>query len=168
MHPATSATAEIEMRTHTTQARDSALKRLRRTNRWLIAGSVALTGALSEVAASAFAGKTVKSATAVRHAGGTGTAGSSSRTNTKPLSPPAQPPRATPAPAQPSQESPQAAPSQESPQAAPSGEPQQAAPEASQQAAPSQETPQAAPSQEAPAQEAPPSREAPPAVSGGS
>ena len=45
-------------------ARDAALLKLGRVNRWLIAGSVLLTGALSEVAAQAFPGKTVKAAAA--------------------------------------------------------------------------------------------------------
>lgn len=45
---------------HSTSSRDSALRRLSLSTRWLIAGSVALTGALSEVAAHAFPGKTVK------------------------------------------------------------------------------------------------------------
>ncbi|HEY2397625.1 MAG TPA: hypothetical protein VGH78_01415 [Solirubrobacteraceae bacterium] len=113
------------MPSHTTQARDSALRRLRRTNRWLIAGSVVLTGVLSDVAANAFAGKTIKASATGKPASGN----SSSRTSTtkaKPLSPPAQAPQATTPEAQ-------------------SSESQQAAPESSQQAAPSQET---APSQE--------------------
>lgn len=45
---------------HSTSSRDRALRRLSLSTRWLIAGSVALTGALSEVAAHAFPGKTVK------------------------------------------------------------------------------------------------------------
>lgn len=36
------------------------LRRLRHANRWLIAGSAALTGVLTAVAASAFPGKTLK------------------------------------------------------------------------------------------------------------
>lgn len=48
------------MRPHTTHSRDSALRRLSLSTRWMIAGSVALTGALSEVAAQAFPGKTLK------------------------------------------------------------------------------------------------------------
>ena len=34
------------MRTHTAHTRDAALRQLRRANRWMIAGSVALTGVL--------------------------------------------------------------------------------------------------------------------------
>ncbi len=45
---------------HSTSTRDAALRRLSLSTRWLIAGSVALTGALSEAAAHAFPGKTVK------------------------------------------------------------------------------------------------------------
>ena len=48
------------MRTHTTHARDAALRKLRRLNRWMIAGSIALTGVLADVAANAFPGKTIK------------------------------------------------------------------------------------------------------------
>jgi hypothetical protein len=140
---------------HTANARDAALQRLRRTNRWLIAGSVVLTGVLSDVAANAFAGKTLKASSTGKPAGrsrGSSSSGSAG-TSTHPLRPPAQAPRATtPTDAPPSQESSQAAPSQESQQAAP--ESSQPAPESS-QPAPSQET-------------APPQEAAPPAVSGGS
>ena len=48
------------MKPHTTHSRDSAVRRLSLSTRWMIAGSVALTGALSEVAAQAFPGKTLK------------------------------------------------------------------------------------------------------------
>ncbi|HWX97365.1 MAG TPA: hypothetical protein VNZ01_11000 [Solirubrobacteraceae bacterium] len=149
------------MPTHSTNARDAALQRLRRTNRWLIAGSVVLTGVLSDVAANAFAGKTIKAGANAKKSGGSSSAGSS-RVKAQPLSPPAQAPQgSTTTEAPPSQESSQAAPSQES---------QQSAPESSQQPAPSQESQQPAPSQEAaPSQQAAPSQEAaPPAVSGGS
>jgi hypothetical protein len=40
-------------------ARDAALRRLRRANRWLIAGSVALSALLTDVAAQAFPGRTI-------------------------------------------------------------------------------------------------------------
>jgi hypothetical protein len=49
------------MRDHGSQTRDAALRRLGRANRWLIAGSVTLTGVLAEVAAQAFPGKSVHS-----------------------------------------------------------------------------------------------------------
>ncbi len=45
------------MRNHTTHTRDAALRRLSHINRWLVAGSVVLTGVLADVAASAFPGK---------------------------------------------------------------------------------------------------------------
>jgi outer membrane biosynthesis protein TonB len=141
------------MPSHTTaSARDAALRRLRRTNRWLIAGSVALTGVLSDVAANAFSGKTIK-ASSTKHAGGRST-GASSSTQTQPLAPPAQPPQGTTSKAPPPQEPSQAAPSQESPQQ-PAPESQQPAPE-SQGPAPEAQQP------------APPREAAPPAVSGGS
>ena len=44
------------MRRHATHARDSSLRRLSRVNRWLLAGSLTLTGVLTEVVAHAFPG----------------------------------------------------------------------------------------------------------------
>jgi hypothetical protein len=44
--------------------RESALRRLTRVNRWLIAGSVALTALLAEIAANALPGKTIGAAAA--------------------------------------------------------------------------------------------------------
>jgi hypothetical protein len=91
-----------------TNARDAALRRLSRANRWMVAGSVALTAVFSEVAASAFPGKTVKATDAARsrshtHAGhgSSGSPGSSSS-----LQLPTQAPQ--------SNTTPEAAPSQES------------------------------------------------------
>ena len=49
---------------HSSHTRDAALRRLTSANRWLIAGSVALTGILAEVAAQAFPGKKLASASA--------------------------------------------------------------------------------------------------------
>lgn len=46
---------------HTPRTRDAALRKLRAANRWLIAGSVTMTGIFTAVAASAFPGKTIKS-----------------------------------------------------------------------------------------------------------
>ncbi len=43
-------------RSHTSRTRDAALQRLTHANRWLIAGSVVLTGVLTDVAANAFPG----------------------------------------------------------------------------------------------------------------
>jgi hypothetical protein len=54
-------------RTHT---RDAALRRLDRLNRWLIAGSVALTGVFAEAAASAFPGKSAAKSAASKQSGG--------------------------------------------------------------------------------------------------
>lgn len=51
------------MRLHHAHTRDSSLRRLTLANRWLIAGSVALTGVLTEVAAQAFPGKAKASST---------------------------------------------------------------------------------------------------------
>lgn len=51
------------MRNHTTHTRDAALLRLSRINRWLVAGSIVLTGVLADVAANAFPGKTKRSST---------------------------------------------------------------------------------------------------------
>ena len=48
---------------HTADARDGALRRLSSAKRWLLAGTATLTGALTMVAANAFPGKSVKSAT---------------------------------------------------------------------------------------------------------
>ncbi|HWX45788.1 MAG TPA: hypothetical protein VNY52_10765, partial [Solirubrobacteraceae bacterium] len=65
---------------HTTRSRDVALRRLAHCNRWLIAASAALTGVLTAVAASAFPGKTLKTAA------GTGLAGSHRATRSQPSS----------------------------------------------------------------------------------
>ena len=46
------------MRNHTTHTRDAALRRLSHINRWLVAGSIILTGVLADAAANAFPGKT--------------------------------------------------------------------------------------------------------------
>jgi hypothetical protein len=147
-----------------TSLRDAALRRLQRSNRWLIAGSVALTGVFAEVAANAFPGKTLKTT------GGSRTGGhphSGAKTSTQPVKPPVQAPTATPEAQAPAEES---SPST-SGESVPSQEPAPA-----EEAAPSSEP---APSREsAPAHEsAPPVREsapppaperAPPVVSGGS
>jgi outer membrane biosynthesis protein TonB len=155
-------------------ARDAALRRLSRANRWLVAGSVALTGVFAEVAASAFPGKTVKT---------TGAGGSSkpakshvSKAAAKPIQPPAQAPKArtTPDPSAPP-ESPtqESAPSQESAPAQESAPSQESAP--AQESVPAKESApaeQSAPVQEtapAPSQESAPAQESSaPVVSGGS
>jgi hypothetical protein len=56
------------MRFHSTHIRDSSLRKLSRINRWLIAGSVALTAIFTEAAAHAFSGKSaVKTAAGASH-----------------------------------------------------------------------------------------------------
>jgi hypothetical protein len=148
---------------HTTHARDAALHKLRRLNRWLIAGSIALTGVLADVAANAFPGKTIKASTSKPKGAGRQSGGSSGKSSQS-LKPPQKAPEASSGSA-PSQES--SAPSPES--AAPS---QEAAPP--QESSASRKTRESAPPKEsAPAPEA--SREAAPApessapvVSGGS
>jgi hypothetical protein len=87
---------------HTSRSRDAALRRLRRVNRWLIAGSATLTGVLTAVAASAFPGKTVKqtrarSAREAYHStGATGTStGRGTSTGASTLNAPAQAPRSS-------------------------------------------------------------------------
>jgi hypothetical protein len=150
----------IRHRSHTTHTRDAALRDLHRINRWMIAGSVVLTGVLSDVAANAFPGKTVKQSSASSKSAQK-KRGSTSKTTTGVLRAPEKPPAK--AESEPAQES---APSESAQEAAPTQESQptqEAAPE--REAAPTQE---AAPEREAaPTQEAAPEAEAP-VVSGGS
>jgi outer membrane biosynthesis protein TonB len=159
------------MRSSTTYTRDAALRKLARINRWLIAGSVALTAALSEAAAQAFPGKSTaakskgKSAGLQHHA---------SQPSGGSLQPPAQAPsaggEAQHEPSSGSQSEPAPATPSESPPAQEPAPAQEAAPQESthepapppRESAPSQESQAPAPAQEsAPAQEAP-------VVSGGS
>jgi outer membrane biosynthesis protein TonB len=159
------------MRIHTTHTRDAALRQLSHLNRWLVAGSVLLTGALTEAAAHAFPGRTIKrSATAATkaarkaHEDGTGHAGGGTTTSgssTAPLQPPAQAPQGAgestqaqePAPEQESQ-----ATHETTPEPAPESE-----------AAPAQEAPPAETTHEsAPAPAPAPEPEPEPVVSGGS
>jgi hypothetical protein len=145
------------MRIHTTHSRDAALRDLHRLNRWMIAGSVVLTGVLSDVAAHAFPGKTIKAkGTTEKTAAGAHTGShksDSSHTTTGALKPPAQTPKASTEAAKTSNS--EGAPANES---TPSQEPAPA-----QESAPAQET------TPAPAPEAAPEPEASaPVVSGGS
>ncbi len=142
---------------HTPRTRDAALRRLSRTSRWLLAGSAVLTGVLTDVAANAFPGH-AKSKTA-------GRAATKSRAHSKhkPLTPPAEAPKATTTTEQapPAAETTEVAPAEETPA------PEQTAPTPAQEAAPEpapvEET--QAPTQQQ--QEAlPPAEE--PVVSGGS
>lgn len=149
-------------------ARDTALRRLGRANRWIIAGSVALTAVFSEVAASAFPGRKTGS-------------GTQSHTSSKPsgsagaLKAPSEAPKSSTTPeVSPSQEAPPAQESSAPGESSESSPSQEAAP--SRESAPSQEP--APPAQEsAPAKESAPAPEptpapvqesAPPVVSGGS
>lgn len=143
-------------------ARDTALRRLGRANRWMIAGSVALTAVFSEVAASAFPGRKTTSGTHSHTSSkSSGSAGA--------LKAPSEAPKST--------TTPEVSPSQEAPPVQESS-----APKESSESSPSHE---AAPSQEAtpPAEESAPVKEstpapepapapvqesAPPVVSGGS
>jgi outer membrane biosynthesis protein TonB len=143
----------MRSRSHSADSRDSALRRLANSNRWLLAGSVALTGVLSEVAAQAFPGKTLKSkVSATGPSSTTRLYHSSGQVST--LKPPAQAPTAPTE--QHTEPTPQAAPEQHTeptPQAAPEQQPAPA-----EQPAP---TPEPTPT---PA----PETSAPPVVSGGS
>lgn len=151
---------------HSKSSRDAALRRLRRLNRWLIAGSVALTAVFAEVAANAFPGKTLKTTGASK----AGTNSASPKTSTQAVKPPVQAPTATPEGEASAEEpsSSESAPSQESVPSQGSAPAEESTP--SQESAPEQEsTPPAGES--APAQESapPPAPEpAPPVVSGGS
>lgn len=148
------------MRIHTTHSRDAALRELHRINRWMIAGSVVLTGVLSDVAANAFPGKTVKAGASPKKAHkASAHKPKSTHTSTGVLRPPEQAPQS-------STEATQSAESVPSHESAPAEE---AVPPA-EETAPSTEAPaeESAPAQESlPAQEAAPEPEAP-VVSGGS
>jgi hypothetical protein len=122
----------------TTLARDAALHRMRRANRWLIAGAVALTGLLTDVAAQAFPGHAIRRTTVAS----TGRAGHGSRTAARrrrhathhthhdALRPPAHPPRShtTTSAAQSAPAPATAAPAQSAPAPAPAPAPAQSAP----------------------------------------
>jgi hypothetical protein len=102
---------------HTARTRDAALRRLAHANRWLIAGSAALTGAFTAVAANAFPGRVFKPTTAGSAAHPSSTTRSSASHAGGALKPPAQAPRSSetpttnsPAPAT----SPESAPARES------------------------------------------------------
>jgi hypothetical protein len=75
---------------HSTHARDAAIAQLTRMNRWLLAGSVLLTGVFAEIAASAFPGR--KRQAASHHAAGPSAHRQPTGTSTAPLKPPEQAP----------------------------------------------------------------------------
>jgi hypothetical protein len=126
---------------HTSHSRDAALRRLRGVNRWLLAGSAALTGVLTDVAANAFPGHSKRAAapSAKPH-----------HSSSKALKPPPQAPRPAttarhttpapaPAPAEPAEpaapaESSSPAPAEETPAPAPEAQSETAAPEARREA----------------------------------
>src|ERR1700733_3892099 len=153
------------MRIHTTHTRDAALRELHKINRWMIAGSVVLTGLLTDVAANAFPGKTVKNVTRSKatrgHRGHTKASSTGSASaGAGALAPPKHAPNA----ASESTSSQESAPAQENAPAQESAPAQETEP--AQESAPAQE-----PAQEsAPVQEvAPePAQESAPVVSGGS
>lgn len=145
-------------------ARDVALARLSRANRWMIAGSVALTAVFSEVAANALPGRGSKAGT---------TSGARAHDDGESLKSPSEAPRAS--------TTPEVSPSQEAPPIEqPSPDPSQSTPQESeeseeaQEAAPPHETAppaeQSAPTEERASPEpAPaPTEASPPVVSGGS
>jgi hypothetical protein len=90
------------MHIHTTHTRDAALRELTRINRWLIAGSVLLAGALTDVAAHAFPGRKVKQSSTLKtksargdaKAGASHASASPSSSSSHALQPPAQAPSA--------------------------------------------------------------------------
>jgi hypothetical protein len=148
------------MRTQATHARDVALRKLSHINRWLIAGSVLLTGVLYEVAAQAFPGKTLHAGSSSdpkstgAHRASQGSGAKSSTCSPGSLEPPCQAPQAAP-----EGESTEQPSSGEAPSSRESGE--------AREPAPSQESPPA--SEATPGREPAPANEAtPPVVSGGS
>src|SRR5262245_25027620 len=89
------------MRSHATHARDAALRKLSHINRWLIAGSVVVTGVLYEVAAQAFPGKTLHagSSSGAKSTGGhraSQGSGANPSCSAGSLQPPCQAPQAAP------------------------------------------------------------------------
>jgi hypothetical protein len=140
---------------HSSHARDAALRRLVFTKRWLVAGSVTLTGVFTAVAANAFPGKTIKPSSARAASAGHSSKAStqhqprhtqSSQGSSSSLKPPAQAPQSTTpqesAPAQEPTPAPESAPAQESAPAKESPPAQEPAPvEHSEPAQPAPEAP---------------------------
>jgi hypothetical protein len=165
------------MRIHTTHTRDAALRELHRINRWMIAASVVLTGVLTDVAANAFPGRTVKSVIKAKaprgHSGHTqaGAAGSASA-GAGALAPPKQ----APGVASESTSSAESAAARESATAQETEAARESVPaqetEPAQESAPAQESSPAQQAAAEPAQESAPVREpaqeSAPVVSGGS
>jgi hypothetical protein len=87
------------MSQHTTDTRDTAVRKLQRVNRWLIAGSILLTGVLTDLAANAFPENAAKMSAHGRAKASTPRAHhhalSRVKTPTGSLKPPAQAPEAS-------------------------------------------------------------------------
>jgi hypothetical protein len=153
------------MKRHSPRTRDVALNRMRRVKRLVVAGSLVLTGVLTDLAAQAFPGHTVKrAALAPPTTPARGAARAHRVRSHHRLRPPAHHPRVhNSAPVAPVQSAPvQSAPVQSAPA---QSAPVQSAPA---QSAPVQSAPaQSAPVQSAPVQSAPAPAPAP-VVSGGS
>jgi hypothetical protein len=140
---------------HTGRTRDAALRRLSRTNRWLIAGTALLTGVLTDVAANAFPGHKV----AVGKGTARTTRASHAKHEHKPLAPPATAPKAA------TEAAPQTSAPSETPAPAESESPPVEETAASSQQAAPESAPAPEAREEAPAPEPEPSE---PVVSGGS
>jgi hypothetical protein len=80
---------------HTIHTRDAALRELGRLNRWLVSGSLVLTGVFAEAAAHAFPGKKIKPASASGANSSARRHTPANSSTTHPLQPPAQAPQAT-------------------------------------------------------------------------
>lgn len=82
------------MNSRAASARDAGLELIRRINRWMIAGAIALTGVISLVAARSFHGHTASAATSSQASqpSSSGSAASSSDSSGGGLSQPAQAP----------------------------------------------------------------------------
>jgi hypothetical protein len=143
------------MRQSTSHTRDAALRRISHANRWLIAGSVALTGLLADVAANAFPGRTLHKGAHGARSLGKGASRSTTSTQQQSVQPPLAPPESASSAGSGESEEGSAAGEGGSAQAPPASEAQPA------QEAPSGEAAQS--QQQAPAQES-----EPPVVSGGS
>jgi outer membrane biosynthesis protein TonB len=155
------------LRSPETGARDAALRRLRILNRWLIAGSVTLTGVLAEVAAHTFPGKTVRTADTRHDSRRPGAGAAVSKGTAAPLRAPVQAPQAvnTHTSTTPSAEGSSSAtttPTEESAAPAEATRPAETTPTHEATATP-QPTQEAQPAQEAPAQETAPTQETAPA-----
>lgn len=152
---------------HSTNLRDAALRRLGRLNRWLIAGSVALTAVFADIAANAFPGKTLKTTGASK---GKAPNGSAAKTSTQAVKPPVHPPTATPEGGAEPPSSSESTPSQQSTPAQEPAPSRESAPPPA-ESAPQESAPppaESTPSQETAPTPAPAEQQAPPVVSGGS